>query len=401
MGVSRRDFIFNVGALALAPLPCETRADHAPAPGAASAQGCGETTSLFIPRDRGFLGRLTIDERTLTLRAAALVSGASQALSQGYLASVEGRDYVNPTLVVRSGQRVKIDFVNAIGETTIVHWHGLSIDTRNDGAGSLLAGPGEHFAYDFPVRNRGALYWYHPHPHGFTAGQAYRGLFGLLEVTDIDEERLRTALDLAPSSTELPLVLQDRRIGSDYAASDADRMHGFLGERALVNGTACAQLDVGTRIYRFRVLNASNARSYLLGWRTADGKPFPFTLIGNDGGLLPIPLGCSAAYLASAERLDMLVDLTDFGVGDTLVLETKSFDPMHMETGADPAPAQPIDHAAMGHAMPQTDGASSAGPTDHAAMDHGAPAAPDPAPPAPRAPARATRPPPCPAGRQP
>ena len=71
----------------------------------------------------------------------------------------------------------------------------------------------------------------------------------------------------------------------------------------------------------------------------------------------------------------MLVDLTDFGVGDTLVLETKSFDPMHMETGADPAPAQPIDHAAMGHAMPQTDGASSAGPTDHAAMDHGAPAA--------------------------
>jgi FtsP/CotA-like multicopper oxidase with cupredoxin domain len=374
--VSRRDFILDLGALALASLPRQTRADHAATSLAPSAEGCGEaSTSLFIPRDRGFLGRLAIDDRMLTLRAAALPVGASQALSLGYVASVDGREYVNPTLVARPGQRVKIDFVNAIGEPTIVHWHGLAIDTRNDGGGTLLAGPGERFAYDFPMRNRGALYWYHPHPHGFTAGQAYRGLFGLLEVTDADEERLRTALDLAPGSTELPLVLQDRRIGGDYAASDADRMHGFLGERALVNGSACARLDVGTRIYRFRVLNASNARSYLLGWRTADGKRFPFTLIGNDGGLLPTPLSCSETFLASAERLDMLLDLTDLGVGDTLVLETRSFDPMHMESPAAAAPAQTIDHAAMGHAMPPAGATAGDAPVDHAAMGHPMPPA--------------------------
>jgi suppressor of ftsI/bilirubin oxidase len=139
-------------------------------------------------------------------------------------------------------------------------------------------------------------------------------------------------------------------------------MHGFLGDAVLVNGTACPHLDVATRIYRFRVLNASNARTYRLGWRTASGNPVAFTLIGNDGGLLAAPRVCSDAFLASAERLDLLLDLTGLDVGDTVFLETRAFDPMHMESAAS-APA--VDHAAMGHAMPEA---------DHAAMGHAAPA---------------------------
>ena len=174
----------------------------------------------------------------------------------------------------------------------------------------------------------------------------------MLEVTDDDEVGLRAALDLVPGKSEIPLLLQDRRTGSDYVASDAERMHGFLGDTVLVNGTACPYLDVTTRIYRFRVLNASNARTYLLGWRTVAGKPLPFTLIGNDGGLLPAPRTCEGAFLASAERLDILLDLSDLDVGETLVLETRGFDPMHMESAAG-SPA--VDHAAMGHAAPTTD----------------------------------------------
>src|SRR6266480_5620500 len=102
------------------------------------------------------------------------------------------------------------------------------------------------------------------------------------------------------------------------------------------------------------LLNASNARTYRLGWRTAAGTPVPFTLIGNDGGLLPAPRDCTDAYLASAERLDVLLDLSDLEVGDALFLETRAFDPMHMETAGRPsaaAQAAPAaDYAAMGHA---------------------------------------------------
>ena len=111
----------------------------------------------------------------MSLRAAALSGGSAPAgLTWGYVAEVGGRTYLNPTLVLHRDQRVRVDFVNGIGEATIVHWHGLAVDTRNDGGGTMLAEPGRRYAYDFGARNRSSLYWYHPHPHGLTAGQAPR-----------------------------------------------------------------------------------------------------------------------------------------------------------------------------------------------------------------------------------
>jgi len=376
MTVNRRSFLKTLGGLALSALPSHARPDHAAgAQASRQADWCGEAGAgrpLFIPGERGFLGRLALDDAPLTLRAGPLGQDnadlRSIGLTQAYFARHRGREFANPTFVLQRGQRVRIELENRIDEPTIVHWHGLAVDTRNDGAGMSLAAPGARYAYDFEVRNRSSLYWYHPHPHGLTAGQAYRGLFGQLEVEDDDERALRAALDLTPGKSEIPLVLQDRR-GGDYAASTADRMHGFLGDTVLINGTACPYLQVATRLYRFRILNASNARTFRLGWRTAAGEPVPFALVGNDGGLLPSPQPCAEAFLATAERLDVLVDLTDFAVGDTLFLETRAFDPMHMEMSAT-QDTPPIDHAAMGHAAPAT----SATPLpDHAAMHHGGP----------------------------
>jgi blue copper oxidase len=363
----RRIFLKALGALGLGTLSRVALPDDG---AAASRDFCGAGANgpaLFIPGTRGLFGRLAPDGARLRLRAGTLAGKPGQL---AYHVEHRGREFINPTLLLHRGERVRIDLHNALAEPTIVHWHGLAVDTRNDGAGMALADPGKDYSYDFEVRDRGALYWYHPHPHGMTAAQAYRGLFGMIEVEDEDEGRLRAALDLVPGMTEIPLVLQDRR-GNGYAANDADRMHGFLGDTVSINGTACPYLDVATRIYRFRVLNASNARTYRLGLRTADGGSVPFTLIGTDGGLLPAPARCEEAFVASAERIDILVDLTDASVGDTLVLETRAFDPMHMEmgttTGAAPAA---VDHAAMGHAAPPA--ASATAPVvDHAVMGHG------------------------------
>jgi blue copper oxidase len=377
--IRRRNFLKAMGALGVSALPLAARPDATTAQRAnAASDFCGTGSGgkpLFVPGDRGLLGRLAPGDDVLTLRAVPIATRDAHdqpAFSLRYAATHRGRDYMNPTLQLRAGQRVRIGFANQIDEPTIVHWHGLAVDTANDGAGMPLAAPGERYAYDFTVRNRAALYWYHPHPHGMTAAQAYRGLFGMIEVEDDDERRLRAALALVPGKTEIPLLIQDRR-GRAYAASDADRMHGYFGDSVFVNGTACPHLDVATRIYRFRVLNASNARTYRLALRTADGKGVPFTLIGTDGGLLTAPQACAEAFVAVAERIDILVDLSDASVGDTLVLETRAFDPMHMEAGAGGASAAApaaMDHAAMGHSMPPST-AASAPIVDHAAMGHG------------------------------
>ena len=373
MAFERRQFLGRLGALGVAGLPRVAMPDARLASAdSAAADFCGtgpRGASLHVPGSDGFLGRLVPGDDILKLDAVAVTptpANRATGFTLNYVATHRGRRYRNPTLQLQQGQRLRVAFTNRTREPTIVHWHGLAVDTRNDGGGMPVVAPGERYDYAFDVRDRGALYWYHPHPHGLTAGQAYRGLFGMIEVDDADQRRLRDALALVPGKSEIELVLQDRR-GSAYAATAADRMHGYLGDTVLVNGTACPHLDVATRIYRLRILNASNARTYLLGLRAADGSALPFTLIGGDAGLLATPQRCQQAYIAAAERLDVLVDLTDAAEGDSIVLETRVFDPMHMEM-PEPAAAPAVDHTAMARALPTPGGATA---IDHAAMGHG------------------------------
>jgi len=367
----RRALLQRLAALgvALAVRPAWPAAGELPLSAADFCGSGGRGRRLWVPGDDGYLGRLSPGERPVTLLASATRS-PSAAVSRGplgYATRTRRRHYTNPTIVLQRGQRVRVNLVNALAQPTIVHWHGLAVDGNNDGNGSFLVKPGGRYAYDFEVRNRSGMYWYHPHPHGLTAAQTYGGLYGAVMVEDDDERALRAALDLVPGRAEIPLIMQDR--GPDtYRATPHDMTHGLVGSDLYVNGTKCPYLDVGSRIYRFRMLNAANARTLLIAFRTAKGALLPFTLIGNDGGLLPAPMRCERAFLATAERIDVLLDLRDAAVGDSILLQTLAFDAMHLEM-AHAAPADP--HA--GHATPTDAHAGHSPPADpHAAHAHSA-----------------------------
>ena len=179
-----------------------------------------------MPGEDGWLGRLVSDDALIALTTAPSAT-IDTPWPAAFAARHRGRSYRNPTLAFESGQRARLVLANTLDEPTIVHWHGLNVDTANDGAGMTLVPPAGRYAYDFVVRARSGLYWYHPHPHGLTAGQTYRGLFGMLVVDDDDDRALRTALDLVWGRTDIPLVLQDRRRGAAYAATADDRTTAF------------------------------------------------------------------------------------------------------------------------------------------------------------------------------
>ena len=161
--------------------------------------------------------------------------------------------------------------------------------------------------------------------------QTYRGLFGLIAVDDDDESKLRTALSVVPGETEIPLVLQDRRSASrhQYSPSIDDQLLGWYGDEVTVNFTPRPYLDVATRRYRFRVLNASNARNFRLAFRRDDGAAMPFLLLGTDGGLIERAIPCNEVLVSPAERIDLLVDFAGMPVGGYAMLESRAFDPMH------------------------------------------------------------------------
>jgi spore coat protein A len=91
----------------------------------------------------------------------------------------------------------------------------------------------------------------------------------------------------------------------------------FFGDTVLVNGKAFPYLNVEPRKYRFRMLDASNARFYhlqlvesTLGGRLLN-RPGPvFHQIGTDGGLLPAPVTLTDITIAPAERFDLIIDFS-------------------------------------------------------------------------------------------
>jgi len=218
-----------------------------------------------------------------------------------------------PTLLARTGDFAAIDLTNGLPtEPTITHWHGMIVDHENDGHPMDAIGPGVTKSYGFPIINRAALNWYHPHPHMLTGEQVAMGLAGGFIIRDDEED----ALDLPALQYEVPLVLRDTAFDSTGNIAYKPRSGGFEGPTPLVNGTLSPYLDVQPAVYRFRVLGGANARIF----RLALGNGAPFVLIGNDGGLLASSVQITQIDLAPGERLDLIVDFRSLAAGSTVML---------------------------------------------------------------------------------
>jgi spore coat protein A len=93
----------------------------------------------------------------------------------------------------------------------------------------------------------------------------------------------------------------------------------YFGDVMLVNGKVWPFLNVEPRLYRFRILNGSNARILNLAVNGAR-----LWQIGAEGGMWDVPVPMRRLVLAPAERADVLVDFRQ-SAGQTLVM--KNFRP--------------------------------------------------------------------------
>ena len=213
--------------------------------------------------------------------------------------------YLGPTLRLRRGEDVDLVVQNNLDEMTTMHWHGMHVPARMDGTPHQRIEPGESWTASFEVHQQAAPLWYHPHPHGATGRQVYRGVSGLMWIDDDESD----VLDLPKTYgvDDIPLVIQDREFDSDGALRFAVNQGAVYGNTILVNGTWSPLLRVEARRIRFRLLNGSNARIYYIGFD--DGREFH--QIATDGGFLEAPLQTNRVVLAPGERAEVLVDFSD------------------------------------------------------------------------------------------
>jgi blue copper oxidase len=228
---------------------------------------------------------------------------------------------------------------NDLPQPTTIHWHGLSAPSRFDGAGFDPALPGKAFHYRFQIEDRAGTYWYHPHPHHFTAEQVYHGMAGLIIVRDAEDLALERSLGTKLGETDLPIVLQDayyrQNIWQPYSPDNADCIDGFFGNAIHANGERNAQFFVSPGWVRLRLVNASTARGLLLAFRKGE-EEIPFTILGNDGGLLPAPEGEKKAFLYPAERLDIALDCSALKAGESITAYSLEFANRHQHEESKP-----------------------------------------------------------------
>jgi blue copper oxidase len=311
------------------------------------------TNLLRLPGEDGLMGILDASDtplRIMTCRDSIEVLPGKRSEISAYRVERDGKFYLNPTIRVRTGANFSAELANGLDEETTVHWHGLHVDWRMDGHPFLPVAPNATYRYAYPVENWGGTSWYHPHAHGTSARQTYSGLAGFFIVGDEEERRLSEALDLKLGGTDIPLLIQDKMFAESgnflCTPGQMEVEMGYLGDVIFTNLTPNPYVEVDTRIYRFRILNGSNARNLRLAFSKAgEEELLPYHVIATDGSLLERPALATDVFLSPAERVEVLVDLRGFEVGEEVVLRSLPFDPIHNEheMGGD------MEHMAMGH----------------------------------------------------
>lgn len=172
--------------------------------------------------------------------------------------------------------------------------------------------------------------WYHDHRVDFTAQNTYKGLAGMYilfdELDSNNENAPPPQFGLPSGEFDVPIVFQDRVFDEDNGRLFFDKFNldGILGDKFLANGKVQPFFLVRPRKYRFRLLNAGPSRFYEFFIRDKTvNQDIPFTVIANDGNLLPTPvLNQTSIRIAVAERVDIIVDFTG-RVGRNIILQNR------------------------------------------------------------------------------
>lgn len=241
------------------------------------------------------------------------IGNGIQIRTTGYNGQVPG-----PLLRMREGVPVTIDVTNATSRSDVVHWHGLAIDSLNDGAmeeGSPMIAAGSVKRYSFTPKPSGTR-WYHTHASAFDdlSIGTYSGQFGFLIVegreqpAQYDQEISLAIHQWQPSFVPMVEMLRAHSENAPQTAgSDVGYKYATVNSHMLGAGEPI-RVKAGQRVL-FRLLNASATENTVLAF-----PGHTFEVIAMDGNPVPNPKRVEVLSLAVAERVDAIVEMNSPGV---------------------------------------------------------------------------------------
>ena len=241
--------------------------------------------------------------------------------------------FLGPTVRWTTGNPVFMEVYNNLPAsstltpvtTTTTHWHGAEVPARLDGGPHQPILPGDRWDVQFTNLDSASTMWYHPHFHNQTLPHVQLGLSGMI-ISDQPSDIIGPTLPRTYGVDDIPVIIGDLGLNLDTATNTVNII-SEKGRRPIniVNGLANPYLEVPAHLVRLRVLNGSTRKGIAFGLSTSQYSMDPadweeFVLIATDGGYTLSPQFMKSNMIGPGARNEILLDLTEYSVGDVLYL---------------------------------------------------------------------------------
>ena len=105
--------------------------------------------------------------------------------NQSTTALVYNGSLLGPTLHIKPGERMILNYVNNLDQPTNLHFHGLHVSPSGNSDNVFrVVGPGQSVQYvvDIPIDHIVGTFWYHAHLHHLTTSQVAGGMSGMIVI---------------------------------------------------------------------------------------------------------------------------------------------------------------------------------------------------------------------------
>ncbi|KAK9277592.1 hypothetical protein L1049_007137 [Liquidambar formosana] len=257
-----------------------------------------------------------------TSNKTATVPGPTIETLHGIHTHITWRNHLPPKHILPWDPTIPTAVPKKRGIPTVVHLHGGIDKPESDGnanswftAGFKEKGPTwtkKKYLYH-NIQHPGNL-WYHDHAMGLTRVNLLAGLIGAYIIRQPDiEAPLRLPYG---DEFDRPLIVFDRSFRTDGSiymdpTGNNPSIHPqwqpeYFGDAIIVNGKAWPYMKVRRRKYRFRIINASNARFFNFSFTNG----LEFIHVAADSAYLEKPVMVNAFLLAPSEIADVVVDFS-------------------------------------------------------------------------------------------
>jgi suppressor of ftsI len=222
--------------------------------------------------------------------------------NQTITAMVYNGSLPGPTYHVFPGDKVEIDLVNHLNESTNLHFHGMHVSPANNSDNIFLdVAPGktQHYTIDIPKNHDPGTNWYHSHLHKLSYGQVSAGLSGVFIVEGLQKLLPKPLQNI----TQHTFAMRDFPFDNLFVTTNKLSNTITGNERLTVNGEVNPVINIKsgeTRLWHLANIGPENEL-------TVELPGHKFYVLAEDGSPVWKVWSNDTLFLPSGKRFDVLV----------------------------------------------------------------------------------------------